>query len=481
MNLENKMDFEELKNNKSEIKKIFFYRICGTGMGACACLLKQQGFDVEGGDNKFYPPMSDYLESTGIKTYNLSEMDPNYLKEFDLIVVGNVVPKNSDDAKIIEKCNTKFASFPSALGALILKDQNVVGIAGTHGKTTTTYFLTQMFAKMGLNPGYFIGGVMEEQPPSRLVSGNYFFIESDEYDSAYFEKISKFRLYCIKHLILTSLEFDHADIFENIEQIKDEFRHLLKDVEGHHIFCSDYLENNNLAKENSKKEIIMYGKDSSLGPMNIKVQNNKTFFDVVYNDKIISFETNIIGNHNIQNITSGILFALAENIDEQLIVDSVKTLNLVKRRQEVRGLYGKSIVIDDFAHHPKAVFVTIDAIKDMYPGKKIVVIMEPHSATARSSIFQEEFTSALKTANEVYVTTLPRATTAKGADDLDLDKMISELNNSGVSGNIIHDLPEMEEQLRKYKGQENIILVLSNGTCLGLWQSSFVDELEPII
>jgi UDP-N-acetylmuramate: L-alanyl-gamma-D-glutamyl-meso-diaminopimelate ligase len=478
MNLVNRISFDDLIKNKSEIKKIFFYRICGTGMGACACILKEKGYDVEGGDNNFYPPMSQYLESTGITTCNLNEMDCSYLKSFDLIVVGNVVPKNSEDAKIIEECDTPFISFPSALGALVLKDQNVVGIAGTHGKTTTTYFLSQMFEYLGMSPGYFIGGVMDGRAPSRLGDGKYFFIESDEYDCAYFEKVSKFRLYSLDHLILTSLELDHADIFENIEQIKNEFRELIPNVSGQHIYCDDYQENKNLANEFLNCNPVYYGGATEYGPHNIIVQENKTSFTLNYKNENYSFETNIIGNHNILNITSCILFALKEGIELEKIQQSVQKLSLVKRRQEFKGYFGKSIVIDDFAHHPKAVLVTIDAIKDSYPGKKIIVVMEPHSATARSSIFQEGFTESLKLADKVLVTKLPKPTTARGADDLDLEKMIADLNSSDTESFIINNLKELREKLDSFKISEHIILILSNGTCLGLWQSSFVEELE---
>lgn len=478
MNLANKISYEDLIKIKTKVKKIFFYRICGTGMGACACLLKEQGYHVEGGDNNFYPPMSQYLESTGIKTLNLNEMDPSYLKEFDLIVVGNVVPRNSNDARVIEECNTQFISFPSALGALVLKDQNVVGIAGTHGKTTTTYFLSQMFESFGLNPGYFIGGVMDGRAPSRLGDGKYFFIESDEYDSAYFEKISKFRLYSLDHLILTSLEYDHADIFENVEQIKNEFRELIPNVSGQHIYCSEYEENSNLGNEFPHPNQLYYGIGSEIGPHDIVVKDNKSFFNLFYKGKEIKFETNMIGNHNILNITSCILFALQEEMEVLKIQESVKKLSLVKRRQEFRGYFGKSIVIDDFAHHPKAVAVTIEATKDCYPDKKIIVVMEPNSATARSSIFQDDFTESLKLADKVLVTKIAKHTTAKNADDLDLNKMMNDLNTADVESFIVNDLEELRGKLNQYKTCDNVILVLSNGTCLGLWQSTFVDELE---
>ena len=219
MNLTNKLDYSDLKKIQKDIKRVFFYRVCGTGMGAAACLLKEKGYEVEGGDTNFYPPMSTYLESTGIPLHKLEKIDQEFLKSFDLIVVGNVVPNGSPDARLIEELGVNFSSFPTAIGALVLSDVNVIGIAGTHGKTTTTYFATQIFENLKADPGYLIGGVMVGRPSSKLGNGKYFFIESDEYDSAYFEKISKFRSYAIDNLILTSLEYDHADIFASVEAI----------------------------------------------------------------------------------------------------------------------------------------------------------------------------------------------------------------------------------------------------------------------
>ncbi len=478
MNLENKLDLENLLKIKNKISRVFFYRVCGTGMGACACLLREKGFLVEGGDHHFYPPMSDYLQSTGIKTHQLKDMSTEYLKEFDLIIVGNVIPKGSEDAKLIEDCGVKYASFPNALGALVLKDQNVIGIAGTHGKTTTTYFLAQMFEFFGLSPGYFIGGVMEGRPPSRLGGGKYFFIESDEYDSAYFEKISKFHFYFLDHLIITSLEYDHADIFDNIEQIKDQFRQVIPGVGGSHIYSDDYHEVVNLKNEYSHLSITSYGEKSECGPFNIQVKEGGSFFELKCGSEKVKFQTSIIGLHNILNISSGILFAHSEGIEVEKIQESIKNLKLVKRRQEVKGYFGKSIVIDDFAHHPRAVKLTIDAVKDLFPNKEMLVVLEPHSATARSSIFQNEFTEALRLADTVFITKLSKATTAKGASDLDLEKMVLDLRKNGTFASCVSSLDDLRLRLDDYKKRESVILILSNGTCLGLWQSSFNEELK---
>ncbi|TGD46667.1 Mur ligase domain-containing protein, partial [Halobacteriovorax sp. Y22] len=173
MNLANYMDITKLQD-VTNVKKVFFYRICGTGMGAAACLLKESGLEVAGADRMFYPPMSTYLESSGIDIFNLEDENlKDIIKGYDLIVVGNVVARQSDDARMLEELGIPFCSFPAAIGAFVLKNKKVVGVSGTHGKTTTTYFGVQLFEKLGMNPGYLIGGVMDERPPARTGEGEY--------------------------------------------------------------------------------------------------------------------------------------------------------------------------------------------------------------------------------------------------------------------------------------------------------------------
>ena len=465
-------------NLLKDIKKVFFYRICGTGMGAAACLLKEDGYHVEGADLNFFPPMSTYLESTGIPCRKLEDVSDEYLKGFDLIVVGNVVPGGSDDARRIEGLGIPFTSFPSALGYLVLQKQNVIGIAGTHGKTTTSFFMTQMLEKLGKEAGYFIGGVIDGRPPSRIGDGSYFIIESDEYDSAYFEKFSKFRSYHINHLILTSLEFDHADIFENMEDIKDEFRALIPNVGGAHIYCNKYLAVKDLAHEFQVRDVCWYGDDEVGRPKITSVGADGTIFTVNWNGEEKEFKTNIVGLHNIENITACLIFCLNEGFSIDEIQSSISSLSLVKRRQEIRGHYGKAIIIDDFAHHPRAVEATMDAIRSRFSNKKLKVIFEPHSATARSSFFQEGFENSLSEADEVYITKIPRPTSAKGAVDLDVDRIVEKAKNKGKESKVIASTADVVDVVKDAGNEDSVVLVLSNGTCLGLWQSNFMHEIQ---
>lgn len=481
MNLANKLDYSSLKKMQNEIKKIFFYRVCGTGMGAAACLLKEQGFAVEGGDTNYYPPMSTYLESTGIPLHKLDKVDQSFLQKFDLIVVGNVIPNGGPDALMIEASGVKFCSFPTAIGSLVLSNVNVIGIAGTHGKTTTTYLATQMFEKLKANPGYLIGGVMEGRPSSRLGSGKYFFIESDEYDSAYFEKISKFRSYSIDNLILTSLEYDHADIFGSVEEIKDQFRAAIPHISKKFIFSSDYVAANELFSEFSsedKSRWMKYGENSEMGPKILKAGPEGTSFQLKFNKEELQFTTNLIGKHNILNLSAVMIYALTEGFSKEDIQNAILELEMVKRRQEVRGIYKGALVIDDFAHHPRAVELTLDGIITKYPGKKIHVVMEPNSATARSAIFQKEFEESLSRAASVIFTKPSRPTSVKNVGDLDIYKITEVVKKSGRPGSVVGNLSELMTEIEKITGETNVILILSNGTCLGLWESDFVKNLK---
>ena len=471
----NYIDVETLKKSQCAIKKIFFYRICGTGMGAAACLLKEAGYHIEGGDTNFYPPMSTYLKSTNILLHDLDSFNLENLKEFDLIVIGNVVPKNGQEAKKLEQIGTLFCSFPAAIGALVLCRQNVVGIAGTHGKTTTTYLLTQIFEKLGKKPGYLIGGVLPERNSSRIGDGSYFFIEADEYDCAYFEKISKFRQYYINHLILTSLEFDHADIFASLEDIVKEFSHLMPTINKSLIGCSDYPEIEKLSKleQVNLSSVNFYGESSKMVPEIISMTSRGSEFKIRYKAVDYNFKTNLLGVHNILNLTACLIFAFNEGVTYQELQHSISELKLVKRRQEERGLYKESLIIDDFAHHPKAVHYTIAGLKLKFPDKKLVVFMEPNSATARSSLFQDEFVAALKLADKTVLIQPAKSTSIDRLGNIDCSFMSSQLNQSIA----VNSLGKLREQIEQNTDRNNVLVFLSNGTCLGLWESDFADAI----
>jgi UDP-N-acetylmuramate: L-alanyl-gamma-D-glutamyl-meso-diaminopimelate ligase len=479
MDLKNLISQADLISKRDQIKKVFFYRICGTGMGACAYLMKEAGFDVTGADSSYSPPMSTYLESTGMMLYKLDVVNADFLKQFDLIIVGNSVSGKSDHARLIEACGVPFTSFPSCMGALVLRDANVVGVAGTHGKTTTTYFLTQMLEKLKQDPGYLIGGIIDGRQPAYVGSKKYFVIEADEYDSAYFHKISKFRLYELKNMILTSLEFDHADIFSSVEKIEDEFRAILPNLKKTIVFNGEYPSANKLYAEykNNGATWIKYGPGMDAGPTNIKTFENGSEFSLNYKGETFNFKTDVVGTHNVLNLSSCILYLFQEGFSFVDIQASCQKLEMVKRRQEVRGIYKDAIVIDDFAHHPRAITVTLDAIRARYKNKKIITVFEPISATARSSIFQNEFFQSLSDSDKVIVAKAEIPTTAMSGKDLDGEKLVSDLNLKKVEAQCVYDLVNLRKAIDHLVEPQSVLLILSNRTCLGLWESDFVKEL----
>ena len=397
-------------------------------------------------------------------------MTPEFLQKYDLIVVGNSVSGKAEGARMIEKTGVPFTSFPSALGSLVLKDKNVVGICGTHGKTTTTYFLTQLLENLGQNPGYLVGGIIEGREPAKL-GDKYFVIEGDEYDSAYFHKISKFRLYELKNMILTSLEFDHADIFSSVEKIEDEFRAVLPNMKSSLIFNAEY-------SSNDRQKWFLYGKDSKTGPHEVKTHENGSDFKVEWKGEKIPFTSSVVGEHNVLNLTSCILFLLSEGFEVARVQKAAHEIGMVKRRQEVRGKYKGMTVIDDFAHHPRAITVTMDAIRARFPKKKIITIFEPISATARSSIFQNEFRDSLAASDKVIIAKQDLATTALGGTDLDGEKLAREINGKGSPSVCVKALPELRKVIDEYAEDNAVLLILSNRTCLGLWESDFVQALK---
>jgi UDP-N-acetylmuramate: L-alanyl-gamma-D-glutamyl-meso-diaminopimelate ligase len=475
MNLTNYYDFEKLRDIKKKVKKVFFFRICGTGMGSAACLLKEAGYEVEGTDSMFYPPMSTYIKKSGIPVSELSKIDlKEELKKYDLIVVGNVVARSSDDARIIEESGVPFCSFPAAIGAFILEDKKVIGLSGTHGKTTTTYLGLQVFENLGAAPGYLIGGVMSERPSASVGTGNIFLIESDEYDSAYFEKFSKFQSYSINDLVITSVEYDHADIFSSIDDIKNEFSNLIKKVNGV-IACHDWEQVRALKESFPQKKWNDYGKETI---EIVEQSQNGTQFNLKYDNDTLSFNTNVIGAHNIYNLSAVIIVALNSGYTTEQIQAVINNLKMVQRRQEVKGIFQGSPVIDDFAHHPTAVRETINAIQVKYPDQKINVYLEPGSATARSDLFQSEFVSALKGASSVVLITPQRATTAMGRGDLDVKKLVSDLNESKVITKAVDNFDDLLSEIKKNSNESSVQLVMSNSTCLGLWSSDFAKDLK---
>jgi len=459
MNLENRKSKKELNELKDNIKKVLFFRVCGTGMGAAACLIKDYGLDVFGTDKDYFPPMSDYLEQKSIKKVPFDNID---YQEFDLIVVGNVVAKSSQEARDIEESGVAFCSFPELIGEFILKDKIVVGISGTHGKTTTTYMLIQMLEKLGVKTGYLLGGVIDDRPSSSLGESDYFVIESDEYDTAYFEKTPKFIHYHINHLVLTSLEYDHADIYSSLEEIRSVFKELVLKVKGKVVFNENFKAIDFISDENS----YPYGINSSVGPGQIKLKDENVIFELIGEE----FRTNVFGEHNILNLSASVVLLKELGFNLEEIKRSCTLMKLVKRRQEYLGEINGVKYFDDFAHHPTAMNLTIDSFKKKFPGNLISIVFEPASSTARSDVFEDDFIDALKKSDRVFIVKPQRKTSAIGAGNLNIQKMMTMIEENSTCA-FTGEIGDLEKFIKETK--EGLVIFMSNGKLLGIKEKMF--------
>ena len=357
--------------------KIHILGICGTFMGGLAQILQESGHEVSGTDLQFYPPMSDQLNSMGITL--ISGYESSNLPKADLYVIGNALSRGNESVEYILNERLPFKSGPEILGE-ILKEKDVIAVSGTHGKTTTAYMIAHILKQNKKNIGYLVGGISPNfKDSASLGSDNIFVIEADEYDSAFFDKRSKFIHYSPNTLLINNIEFDHADIFKNIDDIKKQFHHLIKIIpsQGNVIYFAEDKNSHELIKMGS------WSKKLKVGEGNYKIDyKNKDFY---YKDKKYSLsELPLIGDHNFKNYVSAIIAASLHSIPIENSLDALKNFDGVKRRLEFKGAFKNIKIYDDFAHHPTAIAYTSNAIRTKYKNKKILALIELGSNTMSS-------------------------------------------------------------------------------------------------
>ena len=357
--------------------KIHILGICGTFMGGLAQILQDSGHEVSGTDLQFYPPMSDQLNSLGITL--ISGYESSNLPKADLYVIGNALSRGNESVEYILNEKLPFKSGPEILGE-ILKEKDVIAVSGTHGKTTTAYMIAHILKQNKKDIGYLVGGISPNfKDSASLGSDNIFVIEADEYDSAFFDKRSKFIHYSPNTLLINNIEFDHADIFKNIDDIKKQFHHLIKIIpsQGNVIYFAEDKNSHELIKMGS------WSKKLKVGEGNYKIDyKNKDFY---YKDKKYSLsELPLIGDHNFKNYVSAIIAVSLHSIPIENSIDALKNFDGVKRRLEFKGAFKNIKIYDDFAHHPTAIAYTSNAIRTKYKNKKILALIELGSNTMSS-------------------------------------------------------------------------------------------------
>ena len=365
-------------------------------MAGLAQILKESGHEVSGSDNQFYPPMSEYIKKMGIETQ--TGYSKNSLPNADLYVIGNALSRGNEYVEEIIERKLPFVSGPEMLGRE-LKNRDVFAISGTHGKTTTSYMLTHIFRNQEKDVGYLIGGISEQfQDSAKLGTDKIFVIEADEYDSAFFDKRSKFIHYSPLNLIINNIEFDHADIFNNIDDIKKQFHHLLKIIpkSGNLIYFKEDKNSSDVIKSG------LWCNEIAIGSNEIEIDLNQKYL-IVDGNKYSLKNLPLSGEHNFKNYVCAILAARKGGISIEKSIDSLKKFKGVKRRMDLVADFSNVKVYDDFAHHPTAIKMSTESIREKHPNKKILGIVELGSNTMSSGYHNDNLIESFKELDETLL------------------------------------------------------------------------------
>ena len=454
-----------LKTNpmfSSEVKSVHFIGIGGTAMASVAGAMKDKGFTVSGSDQNVYPPMSTFLASKGIDVIN-GYAEANLNHKPGLVVVGNAISRGNPEAEVVLERKLRYCSLPELLKEYFIHGRRSVVVTGTHGKTTTTSLLTWVFEHNGLNPSYLIGGIPNNLGQgARFTDSEWFIIEGDEYDTAFFDKRSKFVHYQPEVAIINNLEMDHADIFANVGEIQTAFRRFI-----------------NLIPRNG--QLLANGDDASLAPLlnvthcpvkrfGLGEDNAVRAYNLKLGPTASEFETpsakfhlDLVGELNVRNALAVVAAAKHCGLKNSQIQSAFSTFKGIKRRMEIRGLAGGVTVIDDFGHHPTAIRETLRALRLKFLSQKIHAIFEPRSNTTRRNIFQADLVTAFGDADAVIVSQIARLEQIPAEERLDPERLMRELQASGKPSAYLANVDAIVEHCVKNVMGGEIICVFSNG------------------
>lgn len=448
--------------------------ICGTAMASLAGILKDLGYKVSGSDQNVYPPMSTQLEKLGIPIQQGFKKE-NLTPRPDLVIVGNVVSKTNPEVEALLATDIPYTSLPKALGEFAIATRESFVIAGTHGKTTTTSLMAWVTDAMELGAGFLIGGIPLNYGLSfRAPKGNAFVIEGDEYDTAFFDKVPKFIHYRPKHVILTSVEFDHADIYRDLDHVKQAFKTLLGLIptDGTLIYNGEDKNILDILPACKAKRKLSYGVNAGDFHMSEReVIEGRNQFTVIHKgERIADMALKVFGEHNSMNALS--VFALAEALGwpRGKVLQALADFKGVKRRQELLGEVNGITVIEDFAHHPTAVDLTLKCMKERFPGRRLVAVFEPRSATSRRKVFQDDYARAFQPADMIYVAKPYDQTKIDEANRFSTEDLIQDLRAKGKVAEMATDVEGILAEMVPALKSKDVILIMSNGGFDNIYQ-----------
>ena len=449
------------------VRRIYLIAVCGTGMGALACMLKESGYEVSGSDRQMYPPVNLLLKERGI--HLLEGFDPDHLSGgYDLVVVGNAVRSDNPEAVKMREMRLPFCSMPQAINHFAGAGRKSLVITGTHGKTTTSSLLAWILYCAGLDPTYIIGGILKNFGSNfRTGSGPYIVLEGDEYDTAYFDKGSKFLHYDPLIAILTSIEFDHADIFRSERDVRNAFEKFISKMEPSSVLLA-YDQDSTVSDltRNCRCRVDRYGLNPSspwqLG--NYTVAAPWTHFEVNKNGTSWGqFQTRMIGEHNLWNAVSTIAAADMLDVPVSAIAEAMKTFEGVRRRQDIRGCKNGITVMDDFAHHPTAVRETLRAVRPFYPNGRIIAVFEPRTHSSMRKVFQKDYSLSFDGADMVCIRHPSLLDKIPPDERFSSELLVHDLVGRGMDAHFFQDTDAIIDFLVKEAKPGDLVLIMSNG------------------
>ena len=456
-----------------KVRRIHFIGICGTGMASLAAMLKDRGYEISGSDEGVYPPMSDFLAAKAIPVtqgFRLENMRP----EPDLVVVGNALSRGNPEIEYTLNFKLLYMSFPEMLKNFFLRGRSSVVVTGTHGKTTTTSMIAWVLHHAGLQPDFLIGGIAENFRSSYgLGGGRHFVVEGDEYDSAFFDKGPKFLHYLPDSAVIGNVEFDHADIYPNLEAVKLQFSRFVNLIPERG-FLAVGAENAGAA-DVSRRSLCRketFGLDSALdwSAGRIVQDSDCLCFDVLYRKKLFRrIRLAMLGEYNIRNALAATSILHHLGVPEDEIRDGLESFLGVRRRLQLLADVNGIRIYEDFAHHPTAVHGTLKALRDALRPARLWAIYEPRSATSRRNVFQQEIADALAEADCIALPGLYRPEKVPEAERLSLDRLVADLT---AAGRAAWNLETVDAIIQKVAGgaqQGDCIVILSNGGFGGMF------------
>ena len=446
--------------------RIHFIGICGTAMATLAALMKRKGFDVQGSDQNVYPPMSDFLRQEGIRT--LTGYDAAHVSgALDLVIVGNAISRGNPELEEVLDRKIRYCSLPEAVREHFLWGARSIVIAGTHGKTTTTSMAAWLLAAGGLDPSALIGGIAANFDASyRLGAGRDFVIEGDEYDSAYFDKTAKFLKYLPDIAVVGNVEFDHADIYPDLDAVMLAFKRFVNLVPRRGLLLVGADSANAAALvplARSRVETFGLGEGLDWQAFDVHVTATGTTFQVRREGRSAGeFTMPLIGEHNVRNALAAIAVASAAGLSLPAIAQGLRQFLGVKRRLELRGSARGVQVYDDFAHHPTAIAETIDAIRLANPAGRIWAVFEPRSATSCLKVFQRDFATALSGADTTVVAAVFRSTIPEERR-LSPEALVDELRGGGHDARYVPLVADIVAMIAREAREGDLVVIMSNG------------------